>query len=496
MGLFDSIGNWASNKVIDPMRSINRSWSMANPGAQASEAMNPGSLVQKGVDVLSGAGATQTALDQQMAGGLQAQGAMTDAYNQSRGILNPYMQGGAQDYQSLRTGVQSGAFNPQFQQYQGQMSSGNQAPQFQGYQGQMSSGVQAPQYQGYQGPMSSGAQGPQFQQYQGQMSSGSSLPQYQGYQGPTSSGQSNIPQYQQFQGANMPQRQQATAENVNMFMDPGYQFRMDQGLGALENRMAGRGLVGSGAEQKGIMDYAQGLASQEYGNAFNRFQQGQENMMGDARDTRNFGYGMNQDQNSWNASNADRAQANFVGDRAFGYGMNQDANSWNAANSDRGQARFEGDRAAGMQNTQMNNNNQAANTYGLNAAQFQQGAFEGDRAAGLSQNQFQNNYGMQGTQFNQGAFEGDRAAGMGYNQYQNNWNATQGQTQYNMANGLAGMGFDAAGMGANLATGYGQNLGNLYQNMANMQGLATMTQSNQRRGLFGDAINLGTRFLG
>jgi hypothetical protein len=261
MGLFDSIGNWASNKVIDPMRSINRSWSMANPGAQASEAMNPGSLVQKGVDVLSGAGATQTALDRQMAGGLQAQGAMTDAYNQSRGILNPYMQGGAQDYQSLRTGVQSGAFNPQFQQYQGQMSSGNQAPQFQGYQGQMSSGVQAPQYQGYQGPMSSGAQGPQFQQYQGQMSSGSSLPQYQGYQGPTSSGQSNIPQYQQFQGANMPQRQQATAENVNMFMDPGYQFRMDQGLGALENRMAGRGLVGSGAEQKGIMDYAQGLAS-------------------------------------------------------------------------------------------------------------------------------------------------------------------------------------------------------------------------------------------
>jgi hypothetical protein len=55
-------------------------------------------------------------------------------------------------------------------------------------------------------------------------------------------------------------------------IDPGYAFRLQQGQMANEraSNLAG-GLIGGNA-LKGMQDYTQGMASQEYGNAFNRFQ--------------------------------------------------------------------------------------------------------------------------------------------------------------------------------------------------------------------------------
>lgn len=53
--------------------------------------------------------------------------------------------------------------------------------------------------------------------------------------------------------------------------DPGFQFRLDQGMKALERSGAARGMSLSGAQMRGVQDYAQGSASQEYGNAYNRF---------------------------------------------------------------------------------------------------------------------------------------------------------------------------------------------------------------------------------
>lgn len=66
--------------------------------------------------------------------------------------------------------------------------------------------------------------------------------------------------------------QQYTPEDFAKGIDPGYQFRLQQGQEAT-NRMAnvGGGVLGGNA-LKGLEDYTQGLASQEYGNAFNRFQ--------------------------------------------------------------------------------------------------------------------------------------------------------------------------------------------------------------------------------
>lgn len=52
--------------------------------------------------------------------------------------------------------------------------------------------------------------------------------------------------------------------------DPGYQFRVAQGLKAIQNSAAARGGALSGGTLKGITDYSSGAASQEYNNAFNR----------------------------------------------------------------------------------------------------------------------------------------------------------------------------------------------------------------------------------
>ena len=54
--------------------------------------------------------------------------------------------------------------------------------------------------------------------------------------------------------------------------DPGYAFRFSEGQKALDKSMAARGLGVSGANIKGAVKYGQDMGSQEYNNAFNRFQ--------------------------------------------------------------------------------------------------------------------------------------------------------------------------------------------------------------------------------
>ena len=54
--------------------------------------------------------------------------------------------------------------------------------------------------------------------------------------------------------------------------DPGYGFRLKEGLRALENSAAARGGLLSGNTMRGITRFGQGLASEEFGNAFNRYQ--------------------------------------------------------------------------------------------------------------------------------------------------------------------------------------------------------------------------------
>jgi hypothetical protein len=54
--------------------------------------------------------------------------------------------------------------------------------------------------------------------------------------------------------------------------DPGYGFRLSEGMKALDRTAAARGGLLSGATLKGAQRYGQEMGSQEYMNAFNRYQ--------------------------------------------------------------------------------------------------------------------------------------------------------------------------------------------------------------------------------
>ena len=61
--------------------------------------------------------------------------------------------------------------------------------------------------------------------------------------------------------------------------DPGYAFRMSEGLKGLEHSAAARGGLLSGSGLKNITRFGQDLASQEYQNAYNRYQTNRANQL-------------------------------------------------------------------------------------------------------------------------------------------------------------------------------------------------------------------------
>jgi hypothetical protein len=61
--------------------------------------------------------------------------------------------------------------------------------------------------------------------------------------------------------------------------DPGYAFRQAEGMKALERSAAARGNLLSGSTLKGVQRFGQDLASQEYQNAFNRYQVNRSNKL-------------------------------------------------------------------------------------------------------------------------------------------------------------------------------------------------------------------------
>lgn len=61
--------------------------------------------------------------------------------------------------------------------------------------------------------------------------------------------------------------------------DPGYAFRLSEGLKSLDRQAAARGGLISGAALKASQRYGQDMASQEYQNAFNRFQVNRANKL-------------------------------------------------------------------------------------------------------------------------------------------------------------------------------------------------------------------------
>ena len=71
-----------------------------------------------------------------------------------------------------------------------------------------------------------------------------------------------------------------TSAQFNQGLDPGYQFRLSEGLKAISAMQASRGGMVSGAGIKALERYSQDYASNEYTNSFNRYQTERANTLG------------------------------------------------------------------------------------------------------------------------------------------------------------------------------------------------------------------------
>jgi len=111
---------------------------------------------------------------------------------------------------------------------------------------------------------------------------------------------------------------------VSDYMDPSYQFRLGEGMKALERNAAARGGLISGGALKAAQRYGQDYASQEFGNAYNRLaaMAGIGQTATGAMSNAAGNFGVNAGQNYMGAANA-RASGYVGGANALTGGLGQ-----------------------------------------------------------------------------------------------------------------------------------------------------------------------------
>ena len=105
-------------------------------------------------------------------------------------------------------------------------------------------------------------------------------------------------------------------------MDPGYQFRLSEGMKGLQSSAAARGNLLSGGTLKGIQRYGQDMASQEFTNAFNRYQAERAGTLNPFQSLAGQGQTAANTIGNYGANYANQAGENFMGAgnaRASGY---------------------------------------------------------------------------------------------------------------------------------------------------------------------------------
>lgn len=104
--------------------------------------------------------------------------------------------------------------------------------------------------------------------------------------------------------------------------DPGYAFRLSEGLKGLDRQAAARGGLISGAALKAATRYGQDMGSQEYQNAFNRYQTNRSNQLNPLQSLMGAGQSATNQVGSAGqafANNAGQAYQNAGNARASGY---------------------------------------------------------------------------------------------------------------------------------------------------------------------------------
>jgi len=110
--------------------------------------------------------------------------------------------------------------------------------------------------------------------------------------------------------------------------DPGYQFRQQEGQAGVENSAASRGMLLSGATLKALSRYNQDYASNEFGNAYNRYNMNQDKRFNRLASVAGIG------QNAANTvANAGMNYANNASQNILGAGNATAAGYMGAANA-------------------------------------------------------------------------------------------------------------------------------------------------------------------
>jgi hypothetical protein len=118
----------------------------------------------------------------------------------------------------------------------------------------------------------------------------------------------------------------------NFKADPGYAFRKSEGEQALQRQLSAGGKYYSGAAMKDMARFSQGLASQEYGAAFDRFNVGQTNQFNRLASISGVGQTAANQTGAAGQNYANQAGANMIGaGNAQAAGAVGQANAWNNA---------------------------------------------------------------------------------------------------------------------------------------------------------------------
>jgi hypothetical protein len=110
-----------------------------------------------------------------------------------------------------------------------------------------------------------------------------------------------------------PERPAYTKTPFDFFNDEGYKFRKEQGTEGIQNSAAARGGLQSGATLKSLAKFNSGLAADEMGAAYGRYNQDRNFTEGQYTGDRNFGRGVYEGDRNF-------TEGQYTGDRAYGRG--------------------------------------------------------------------------------------------------------------------------------------------------------------------------------
>lgn len=181
---------------------------------------------------LIGSNASQSAADTQAASASAATSQQKAMFDQTTANVAPWLSAGQESLQGLMSGVRNQNFNPSSYSAPTQVGSG---PQFQQYD-----------------------LGPKLNQLSGSANLG------------TVSSPAALQAYQQYTMQN-PYQSRGDFTMDKFHEDPGYQFQLQQGQNALSNASSISGGMNSN-NLKGLLGYSQGLANQDYQQAFGNYQ--------------------------------------------------------------------------------------------------------------------------------------------------------------------------------------------------------------------------------